>query len=243
MPKRFTDTEKWKKPFIRSLQAPYKLLFLYILDECNHAGIWNVEIEIAAMRIGIELSINDAREQLKKHIIEFDNGTKWFIPDFIDFQYGNLNPENRAHSSVIQILKKYNLYKNKPLSRSLQGRKDMDKDMDKDKVKDKDKESFDLARIKYPGTRRGLDTEFNEYKKKHKDWKECIELLMPAIETQIHFRNKLNTDGRFIPEWKHFKTWLNQRCWEDEINEQNYKKVYIVPKKPGQKPEHQYLGQ
>jgi len=28
MPKRFTDTEKWKKPFIRGLQGPYKLLVL-----------------------------------------------------------------------------------------------------------------------------------------------------------------------------------------------------------------------
>lgn len=134
MAKRFTDTEKWKKPFIRSLQAPYKLLFLYILDECNHAGIWQVELDIASLRIGEPLEYNLAAEQLKDHIIELRNGEKWFIPDFVEFQYGQLNPENRAHNSVIIILDKYKLLnKNKHLKSPLQGCKDMDKDKEMDK--------------------------------------------------------------------------------------------------------------
>ena len=52
MAKRFTDTEKWKKPFIRGLQGAYKLLWLYICDDCDHAGIWQVDIEVAQIRIG-----------------------------------------------------------------------------------------------------------------------------------------------------------------------------------------------
>ena len=39
MAKRFTDTDKWKKGFIRNLPTKYKLLWLYILDDCNHAGV------------------------------------------------------------------------------------------------------------------------------------------------------------------------------------------------------------
>ena len=35
MAKRFTDTDKWKKGFIKRLPAKYKLLWLYILDDCN----------------------------------------------------------------------------------------------------------------------------------------------------------------------------------------------------------------
>ncbi|MCK5022765.1 MAG: hypothetical protein KAS04_01195 [Candidatus Aenigmarchaeota archaeon] len=135
MAKRFTDTEKWKKPFIRSLQAPYKLLFLYILDECNHAGIWQVELDIASLRIGESLEIDLAKDQLKDHIIEINSGEKWFIPDFIEFQYGQLNPENRAHNSVIIILSKHKLLnKNKHLKSPLQGCKDKDMDKDMDKV-------------------------------------------------------------------------------------------------------------
>ena len=47
MAKRFTDTDKWKKGFIRNLPAKYKLLWLYILDDCNHAGVWETDFEVA----------------------------------------------------------------------------------------------------------------------------------------------------------------------------------------------------
>jgi hypothetical protein len=139
MAKRFTDTEKWKKPFIRTMKAPYKLLWLYILDECDHAGIWQVDPEVAQLKIGEKIKLSEALNSLSSKIIVFAGGEKWFIPDFIDFQYGKLNPENRAHNSVIQILMKYNLLDGdyKPLTSPLQGAMDKDMDMDKDKDKDK----------------------------------------------------------------------------------------------------------
>lgn len=139
MAKRFTDTDKWKKSFLRGLKAPYKLLWIYILDECDHAGIWHVEIDIAQIKIGEKLKLDTAIESFGGRII--DLGEKWFIPDFIEFQYGELNPQNRAHNSVINILRKYDLLteelKIKLLESPLQGA--MDKDMDKDKVKEQDK--------------------------------------------------------------------------------------------------------
>ena len=58
MAKRFTDTDKWKKPFIRGLQGAYKLLWDYINHDCDHAGIWIVDIEIAQTYIGKELKID-----------------------------------------------------------------------------------------------------------------------------------------------------------------------------------------
>lgn len=143
MAKRFTDTDKWKKPFIRGLHGAYKLLWMYILDDCDHAGIWQVDLEVAQVRIGEQLDCNIALSQFSEKIIPFSNGEKWFIPSFIDFQYGALNPDNRAHGSVLNLLKKYNLIdlENKPLKSPLQGAMDMDMDMDIDKelVKEEDK--------------------------------------------------------------------------------------------------------
>jgi hypothetical protein len=143
MAKRFTDTNKYKKPFIRGLQGAYKIFWDYLYHECDHAGIWIVDFEIAQLYVGKDMPIN--REDALKHfnngekrIIEVDNKTKWFIPSFIEFQYGELNPENRAHNSVICILTKYGLYKkNKPLTSPIQGAmdKDKDKDMDMELVK------------------------------------------------------------------------------------------------------------
>lgn len=148
MAKRFTDSTKWSKPFIRCMKAPYKLLWLYILDECDHAGIWQVDFEVAQVKIGERINLETALQQLNGKIYPFADGEKWFIPDFIDFQYGVLNPENRAHNSVIQLLNKYNLsLEIKPLTSPLQGAKDMDKV--KDKEKDKGKKSEFLSYDEY----------------------------------------------------------------------------------------------
>ena len=132
MAKRFTDTEKWKKPFIRGLQGAYKLLWLYICDDCDHAGIWQVDLDVAQIRIGEKIDINEAIKSFGDKIVIFDKGNKWFIPSFIEFQYpSGLNPDNRAHNSTIILLEKYNLIdkKNKPLKSPLKGAMDMDKDM------------------------------------------------------------------------------------------------------------------
>lgn len=141
MAKRFSDSEKWKKPFFRSLQAPYKLFWLYILDDCDHAGIWHVDIEIAEIKIGEKIDKQTAINQFNGKINVIQNGEKWFIKDFIEFQYGTLNPLNRVHESVIKILKKENLInENMELISPLQGAKDKDKDKGKDKEKDKNKD-------------------------------------------------------------------------------------------------------
>lgn len=105
MGKRFTDTEKWKKPFIRGLQAPYKLLWLYICDDCDHAGIWQVDIEVAQIRVGEKLDEQKALNFFSGKIIPIENGTKWFIPSFIEFQYpSGLSENNKAHAGIIKIL-------------------------------------------------------------------------------------------------------------------------------------------
>lgn len=117
MPKRFTDTDKWKKPFIRGLEGPYKLLWMYILDDCDHAGIWQVDFEVARIRTGEQnldfaAALNFFGERI--HVI---SKFKWFIPDFISFQYGELSEKNRLHISVLNILSKYELGPSKPLPR------------------------------------------------------------------------------------------------------------------------------
>jgi len=155
MAKRFTDTNKYKKPFIRGLQGAYKLLWDFLYHDCDHAGIWIVDFEIAQSYIGKDMPVNSKHALVyfnedEQRIIELDGGKKWFIPSFIEFQYGQLTEKNRAHASVITILLKHDLIdssfkikSNKPHTSPLQGGKDKDKDkeLDKEKEKDKDKES------------------------------------------------------------------------------------------------------
>lgn len=138
MAKRFTDTDKWKKSFIKELSAEYKLFWFYLLDDCTHAGIWDVDIEVAELRTGCKLNKEDLIKTFEDKIHIFDDGKKWFIPAFIEFQYGELSEKNKLHISVKALLKKAGLLEWTPLRDPLEGAKD--KEEEKDKELDKEKE-------------------------------------------------------------------------------------------------------
>ena len=114
MAKRFTDTEKWKKGFIRSLPPSYKLLWLYMLDDCDNAGVWQVEVEVASIRIGTKLNEKEALKLFGDTVISFDDGTKWFIKEFVKFQQGvnhiaELNSNSNPHKSILRLVEQYKL--------------------------------------------------------------------------------------------------------------------------------------
>lgn len=150
MAKRFTDTNKYKKPFVRGLQGAYKLFWDFLYHDCDNAGLWIVDFEIAQMYLGKDMKVNQ-KDALKffnngeERVIEIDNGKKWFIPSFIIFQYGSLSSNNKAHNGVILALKSYGLLKedltlnsnSSPLEAPLQGAMEKEKDKDMEKVKEK----------------------------------------------------------------------------------------------------------
>lgn len=140
MSKRFTDTRKYRKGLYRALQAPYKLLWDYLYHECDHAGIWEKDFELAQLLIGKDALINEADalrffNDGEKRIEVVEGGKKWVVLPFVEFQYGlPLNPENKAHLSVIRSLEKLGL---KVLARGIHAPKDKEKDTDKEKDKDR----------------------------------------------------------------------------------------------------------
>ena len=60
MAKRFTDTDKWKKKWFRELKPISKCFWSYLLDNCNHAGIWEVDISLAEGVGLFELNLQDS---------------------------------------------------------------------------------------------------------------------------------------------------------------------------------------
>jgi len=141
MAKRFIDTNLFKKKFIRDMKGPLKLLWIYLFCDCSNSGIWEIDLEVASIYVGSNVKMNDI-QALSEKIVIFDEGRKLFIPDFIEFQYGTLNPNNPAHKNVVKELIKYQLIDEnynvilkgplEDLQRDSKGDKDMD--MDKDKV-------------------------------------------------------------------------------------------------------------
>ena len=79
------------------------------------------------------------------------------------------------------------------------------------------KDQFEIFRKRYPGTKRGLDTEFNEFVKKYGGHvTEIVPLLLPALENLTRWREQAAKRGEFVPSFANLKTWINQRRWETE---------------------------
>lgn len=65
------------------------------------------------------------------------------------------------------------------------------------------------------GKVRGVDTEFNDFSKRHKDWQSVVPYLELALQREIKERNQAKIERRFFPEIKMLKTYLGkQRAWE-----------------------------
>lgn len=105
MAKRFTATEKWIDPWFCGLTALDKLFWVYLLDNCDHAGIWQVNWPLVGFHIK-DYVFN--KEVFKGRIVELKE-QKWFMPKFIEFQYGRLRNNNSTHISVLKILEDNNL--------------------------------------------------------------------------------------------------------------------------------------
>lgn len=91
-----------------------------------------------------------------------------------------------------------------------------------------EKEAFEMFRKKYPGQKRGLDTELSLLIKKHKDWRDVIPILSNAIDVEIRKRTAAESANDFFPKPQMLQTYINQRSWEkyiDEINP-NYDNEY-----------------
>lgn len=62
---------------------------------------------------------------------------------------------------------------------------------------------------------RGIETEFNDFSKRHKDWKEVVPYLSLAIRRESKDRAEAKAKHVFFPEPKMLQTYLGkQRAWE-----------------------------
>lgn len=106
MAKRFTDSAKWDKVWFRKLKPIHKCLWIYICDRCDHAGIWEVDLETASYFIGEELVIAEILTSFEKQFIELNSGSRWLIKDFLIFQYGQFDESNKMFKPIQSSLTK-----------------------------------------------------------------------------------------------------------------------------------------
>ena len=141
MAKRFHETAIWGEDWFIALPKDYRLFWFYILDDCDHAGVWKPNVTTFNKLFDCTVSLKEALElfNLDKSRVMCLANSRWFIPQFIPFQYGtSLVKTNHMHQGILKILSENNI--NLPSICPQVHVTDSPKDKDKDKEIDIDKD-------------------------------------------------------------------------------------------------------
>jgi len=161
MSKRFTDTKKWNDDWFISLDNDYRIIWQWLLDNCNHAGLCKRSIGLLNLMCRTNVAENDLISKMEGRVIVHDD--YWFIPKFIKFQYSTLHSNKPAVLSVVKELFTHNCIKYIPktfgndyiiIAKSFDNYYRMIKDKDKDKDKDKEN-SFRVSNSNRFSAKRG----------------------------------------------------------------------------------------
>lgn len=107
---RFTDTDKWRDGWFRRLPSRHKMLWLYLCDTCDNAGVWEVDQELATFEMGQPIDLADALACMGDRILPIDDGRKWWLQKFITFQHPTgLTKSVSPHKNVIRLLERHGL--------------------------------------------------------------------------------------------------------------------------------------
>ena len=124
MAKRFISTEIFKDEWFMDLSSNAKLLYIYFITTCDHAGIVDVNWKLAEFLTGIE----ELRKSYQSLLEEFGDRfvflkkSYYFIPKFIWFQYPGFPKSNvNQQQGAIKRLKEFDLYdeENQTLNKEL----------------------------------------------------------------------------------------------------------------------------
>jgi hypothetical protein len=109
MAKRLTDTTKWTNKAFRKLPAKMKLLYLYILDNCDAAGVMNLDLDVIGFLLGDDFSLEEVKPAFEKRII-FLSDDKVIVRNYIAFQNGDVtDSKSNIAKSVISTLNSHGL--------------------------------------------------------------------------------------------------------------------------------------
>jgi len=141
MSKRFTATEKWDKSWFRKLPPRLKCLWQFFCDRCDQSGVLDMDWELASFQIGEDVSPADVAG-FEDRVYAL-NGSKLWIPSFVEFQYGVLSPTCPAHKPVFRSIQKqfpngYPIPYQYPINRLQE--EEEEKEEEKEAEEDKEKE-------------------------------------------------------------------------------------------------------
>lgn len=128
--KRFTETDKWRDPWFRKLPPASKLAFIYIVENCDNAGVWAADKELADFSIGYKIKWDEVLVSLDDRILVLECGD-WLVKKFVSFQFGRLSEECKPHLQVLRLIEKHRVLKGYPRGIHTLEEKEKEKEQDK----------------------------------------------------------------------------------------------------------------
>jgi hypothetical protein len=106
---RFSDTGKWADEWFVDLSPLEKLLFLYLCDNCDIAGFYELSLRKLNFDTGISPDeIKGALKGLERGYILSEDKRVLFLKKFVKHQKNlPLNPDNKAHRGIISRFENY----------------------------------------------------------------------------------------------------------------------------------------
>ena len=109
MSKRFIDTGIFDDDWFMDLSKEAKLLWIYCITKCDHAGLIKINPKLCGIQTDIK-DLDGTIKQLGNRLVTVSERL-YFIPKFIEFQYpGFPNSKVRQQQSAVEILQKHNLF-------------------------------------------------------------------------------------------------------------------------------------
>ena len=110
MAKRFIDTGLFDDDWFMELSKDCKLLWIYLITKCDHAGMIKINEKLCKVQTDIR-DLPEIIKQLGNRLVTVSEHL-YFIPKFIEFQYpGFPNSQVRQQFSALEILTKHGLIK------------------------------------------------------------------------------------------------------------------------------------
>lgn len=104
---RLTETDKWSDDWFYTLTKHGKLLFFYLIENCDSAGFAKIVYRKISNDTGMTIDeVKEAFDEMEGKLLWSYNKTKIYIINFIEKQKNiPLFEYNKAHMSIIKKIK------------------------------------------------------------------------------------------------------------------------------------------
>jgi hypothetical protein len=103
---RVTDTDKWNDTWFNTLTPNGKLLFFFLVENCDNAGVYEINKRFLLFYTGFSIEmLNDSILELKKSYIKSNDGLTIWVKNFLKYQKKlPLNANNNNHRQIISLI-------------------------------------------------------------------------------------------------------------------------------------------